>query len=538
MDSYPPPARQPGRLTLHIVCLLIVITAVAVRIRLLGIPLERDEGEYAYTGQLILKGVAPYAAAYTMKLPGVSLCFALCMAIFGQSIAGIHLGLLAVNLLTTTLIYLLGKKLFDQEAASAAAGFYALLAISQHVLGIFAHATHFVVLFSLAGILLLCYTIERERKLLFFASGLCFGLAFLMKQHAAILLPFVVYCQLWRQRKRGSGAFAVRSASLLAGAAAPYAAVALWLFNAGVFDKFWFWTVQYASAYATGNPISTAPAIFFSQIRPILLAQLPVWILAGGGAAILCSRERRSGSPIMLVGYLIASFVMISPGYYFRSHYFILVLPWVALLAGYGAASIPGALPRLFLNRSGRSATALVVALAAACCLYAEWEYFFRWSPLEVSRVIYGANPFPEAIPIADYLRRNTTESDRIAILGSEPEILFYSGRISATGHIYMYGLMEKHRYADRMQALLIEEIEKTAPKFIVVVHNSASWLLSPDSLNSIMDWGDRYIPLRYDEVGIIDIPEDGQTGYFWDEAAVGRNPESEYFVSVFRKRW
>ena len=32
---------------------------VAIRIRLLGIPLERDEGEYAYAGQLMLLGIPP-----------------------------------------------------------------------------------------------------------------------------------------------------------------------------------------------------------------------------------------------------------------------------------------------------------------------------------------------------------------------------------------------------------------------------------------------------------------------------------------------
>ena len=30
---------------------------IAIRIRLLGIPLERDEGEYAYAGQLMLQGI-------------------------------------------------------------------------------------------------------------------------------------------------------------------------------------------------------------------------------------------------------------------------------------------------------------------------------------------------------------------------------------------------------------------------------------------------------------------------------------------------
>ena len=42
---------------------------IAIRIRLLGIPLERDEGEYAYTGQLMLQGIPPYKLAYNMKFP-------------------------------------------------------------------------------------------------------------------------------------------------------------------------------------------------------------------------------------------------------------------------------------------------------------------------------------------------------------------------------------------------------------------------------------------------------------------------------------
>ena len=44
---------------------------LAIRIRLLGIPLERDEGEYAYAGQLMLQGIPPYKLAYNMKLPGI-----------------------------------------------------------------------------------------------------------------------------------------------------------------------------------------------------------------------------------------------------------------------------------------------------------------------------------------------------------------------------------------------------------------------------------------------------------------------------------
>src|SRR5512140_4026993 len=77
---------------------LVILFVVFVRVRLLEVPLERDEGEYAYMGQLILQGIPPYGEAYNMKFPGTYLMYALVMAIFGQTIEGIHIGLMIVNL--------------------------------------------------------------------------------------------------------------------------------------------------------------------------------------------------------------------------------------------------------------------------------------------------------------------------------------------------------------------------------------------------------------------------------------------------------
>jgi len=62
---------------------LVIICAAVIRIRLLSIPLERDEGEYAYIAQQMLKGVPPYESAYSMKLPGIYAVYALFLAIFG-----------------------------------------------------------------------------------------------------------------------------------------------------------------------------------------------------------------------------------------------------------------------------------------------------------------------------------------------------------------------------------------------------------------------------------------------------------------------
>jgi hypothetical protein len=51
-------------------------------------PLERDEGEYAYAGELILQGIPLYSVASNLKLPGSYAAQAGIMAIFGQPSPG------------------------------------------------------------------------------------------------------------------------------------------------------------------------------------------------------------------------------------------------------------------------------------------------------------------------------------------------------------------------------------------------------------------------------------------------------------------
>src|SRR5689334_3444655 len=83
---------------------LVLILVIAVRVRLRDMPLERDEGEYAYAGRLLLQGVPPYKEVYNMKLPGTYAAYALIMAMFGQTPAGIHLGVLLVNAASILLV--------------------------------------------------------------------------------------------------------------------------------------------------------------------------------------------------------------------------------------------------------------------------------------------------------------------------------------------------------------------------------------------------------------------------------------------------
>src|SRR5260221_5440849 len=127
----------------------------AVRFRMMDMPLERDEGEYAYSGQLILQGIPPYKLAYNLKFPGIYAAYALMMLLFGQTAAGIHLGLLVVNAASIILMFFLGRRLLDLNGGLVAAATFALLSLSVSVLGLAAHASHFVVLAALGRTLLL-----------------------------------------------------------------------------------------------------------------------------------------------------------------------------------------------------------------------------------------------------------------------------------------------------------------------------------------------------------------------------------------------
>src|SRR3954471_18354186 len=103
-------------------CLAIILGFAAfVRIRLLDMPLERDEREYAYAGQLMLQGIPPYKLAYNMKLPGTYAAYAVIMAVFGETIRGIHLGLIVVNAITILLIYGIGRVLLGRVCGVVAA---------------------------------------------------------------------------------------------------------------------------------------------------------------------------------------------------------------------------------------------------------------------------------------------------------------------------------------------------------------------------------------------------------------------------------
>jgi hypothetical protein len=521
---------KPGRPVWAYVLLAVVLCFVLiVRLRLMSLPLERDEGEYAYCGQLLLGGVPPYAAAYTMKMPGACASYAVVMAVAGQSATGIRLGLLLVNFATAALVFLLGRRLVDEATGAVASAVYALASISVGVMGFAAHATHFVALFAVSGMVLLLKGIAENRLSPLIGAGAALGCAVVMKQHGIVFPAFGAAWLAWTGFRSTSSRAATwgRLAAFAGGVALPIAATFAALAAAGVFGTFWFWNVVYAREYATN--VSWAQGMDRLREQLGLMRSLTglAALTALGVACVIWDDRARRYLPF-LGGLLVFSTLAVVPGLYFRHHYFIQLLPACALLAAVAVTTAA--------RRFNRVAAAALFAVAAAWLVAFEHTYQFRMTPLEFCRTVYGTNPFPEAVDVAAYVKANTRPDERIAVLGSEPEIYFYSGRRGATGHIYMYGLMEEQPHALAMQKELAAEIEAARPKFVVMVAVAYSWLRHAGSESQLFPWIDAFLASGYERVGLIEeIPHRPSTSYWGDAAR--RKPQSPDHILVYRRR-
>jgi hypothetical protein len=528
---------QPSKASVIGILLLITLFFGAVRFRLRNMPLERDEGEYAYSGQLLLQGIPPYKLAYNLKLPGIYAANALILALFGQTAAAIHLGLLLVNALSTVFLYLLTARFFGRMAGLVAAASYALLSASPSVMGFEAHATNFVVLPALIGIMLLLQGLRSQSRWLFFASGTLCGITFLMKQHG---LFFAFFCFFYlissslgssQKRHRLPGdAMAMPLGFLL-----PYASTSLLLYRAGVFHQFWFWTVSYAGEYAKVG-LRRGVRAFIENFGVIIRANPLLWLLALAGLfAVLFYKPVRKYCGFTS-GLLFFSFLALCPGAYFRPHYFVLLLPIASMLIAIAISTTSQCLEWFGKHRALSLIPALAFLVVFCFSMFRQREFYFALEPNCALQATYGVNPFLAAMNTADYIRENSPENATIAVLGSEPEIYFYSHRRSATGYLYMYSLLMRQKYTARMQDELIHEVESSKPEYVVYVDVTESWGdrdRAPQAF-AFLKWVREYSEAYYEKEGVAEV--NASPRYVWGTAAKDYTSHSPAIYLLKRK--
>lgn len=524
---------------LLVLLILILSVVVVVRIRLLNIPLDRDEAEYAYGGQLILNGQFPYLEQYSLKLPGMFFIYSIFFIVLGQSSLAIHFGLIISNLFSCLLIFRISKRLSDYYSAIVATSFFAILTLNENIQGFSANAEHFVVLFTLFGLFFFFKYSDGLLKKHLFISGIMMALAFVIKQHGLVFMFLGAILVLNKSILLKKSLIKVIESVLIyfSGALSVIILTLGLVFLFGAFEKFWFLTFTYAKEYVSYINLEQGLNNFVKNISNIIKGDYLLWIISVLGMLSLFLFKTSRKQMFFILSLFITSLLSISPGLYFRPHYFLLILPAVSILAGVFFNNLFN-----YTLKSDKKIFTIILPFVLfittiSISAFSHSDYLFKLSPVQVSKKIFGSNPFSESPQIAKYINEHTAENDRIAVIGAEPQILFYSNRKSASGYLYVYPFLEQNFYAEQMVNEYFKEIEISNPAFIVFSNHSGTWFGNESRKNEIFGWLNNYIDNKYKKVGVVDIINDSTTNYLWDNDLLNYSCKGDDWLTIYKQK-
>lgn len=439
--------------------LLLAILAVSFTLRLafLHEPFERDEGAYAYMAQEVLRGSIPYKEVIEIKPPAIYYLYAAGMTIFGETTEAIRIFTAFYSLLTVYAVFLVTRQLSGRKAGLIAALLHGVFSSAPLLQGSSSNTEVFLVLPLLLGIYFLLRAVDGGDRQNIFLCGVCCAVAMLIK---TVAIPFVVLAALGALSLPRPGNTirekALDMGALVSGPAILASITLAYFFLNGALDDFLYWNVTFALKYSSlnvsGLPFVWAAYMLLPEFLPLLVVAIPTftWML------FTVRRRKECIAALTLPAALIG---VILPGKNFP-HYFIQLVPPLAILAGIGIARLSTAKGwRLHVD-------AVFLALVFSFSLYTQYKYYLLYTPHQVSVQKYGPI-FVESLDVARYLKDRTLPSDYIFQWGFEMELYYLTSRRSPVPFIAstLVGWSKDPAASARR---MVEGINDKKPKYIV----------------------------------------------------------------------
>lgn len=450
----------------------IVFVYVILRINMVNIPLERDEGMFGYMGQLILDGGLPYRDAFDHKPPVVFYLNALALILVPPTPFGIHLFLHIYNFITLIALYMLARTYWESPRAGLwVALAFAVFSSSPGIEGYAATTEMFLLLPLTLSFLFAVLAVRKGRSYCSVLSGLFGALTFWTKQTSAfIILFFVLYlivAQLPGHRVK-SFDFVRRPLKSLLLWCCGFLTISLmivgYFYYGGGLDEFLYANFTYNFTYSKGLKFTTVLPAFWRVIRKIVSGNF--FIIFVGLVVSIVSMFRRKKTGYVVSAFFLFSFLSTIPGHAYW-HYFAQLAPAIAIAGGYGVFLIIESMRNKKLKVLCSS---LCVLGIVAIPVIVHHGYYITRSPEEISRYYFGVNPFPESIELAEFLAARTCRKDSIFIFGSEPQLLLYAQRKSAASFPYLYPLMSEYPGYKEFQRQVWDDITRAQPRYIITV--------------------------------------------------------------------
>jgi len=431
----------------------------------LSTPFERDEGVYATIAQGLLDGKIPYRDLFDNKPPLVYGWYAFSFLLFGENVVAPRV--VAALLLSMTTLTLFGqaRMVFPRGAAYVATGLFALSTGLPYV-AVHANTEAYMLLPLVASLTAFTIGMRRGDLRWFLLSGVLGGLAMMTKQVAVWnLLALAVVALIWRWRASGVGWRSIMPAlCLLTGAAGTAFLVALPFAAMGALDDLIYANIAYNWLYA-GAALSFAGLL--KHLKAILFFLAVAAPLVGGafGGLFLIWRRSRAWGPTayLLSGWALGSVAGVATGLRFFPHYFLQLLPVVAILT---AVVVYHGFRNWHMDLVGKTMIALGVVFVAISLVTSAGLYFV---PESAERrfdepLFYQEQWKSASQAVGAYIAERTGPEDAIFVFGREAQVYFYADRRPAVPYFYDWA----YWYDESTLTETIEELRQTRPVYII----------------------------------------------------------------------
>jgi 4-amino-4-deoxy-L-arabinose transferase-like glycosyltransferase len=438
----PRPATAPAGLTARLDVRRLAFTLLLCCLPLLlyapfiAEPFERDEGIYATIAQGLRNGRLPYRDFYEFKPPLIYGWYALSFALFGEDVASPRLFAAASLAITTLLVVQAGRLLLGERRAYFTGGLFAL-STGLAWLQFNANTEVFMLPFLAASLAAFAAGQRSGSAAWFVVAGATGGLAIMTKQVAAWNLLALAGAGLWLARRNGlTWRAALRPVAWLGlGWAATTLLVLLPFALTGTLGDFYEVCLRYGWLYTSKVALVTRLG-GLGRLSLQLLATAPLVVAAAIGARGLI-RASVGGPAVVLLAWSAGSVLGVASSGRFFPHYFVHLLPALALLA---APAVDDAWRRL---RAGWRPSRPAVAAWALLSLPMLWFHLGVY--LNTTPEGRHLAKFPDAQArvsiqsrdLAAYVRGQTRPDEAVLNWGRESQLYFYAGRRPASRFLY-----------------------------------------------------------------------------------------------------
>jgi len=388
-----------------------------------------DEGYYGTIANDVLDGGKVYHTAVDTKPPGIYYIYAGVFRVAGRNnLLAVHLLAIFVVIATALAVRRIGARVFDEWAGAWGGIAYAVFVHAYLPRDTLAANTEiFASLFLSLSILAFLRGEKHAVWVWMFLSGALCGAATLIRQPSGANLGVMLACLAYAWlilRTLSFGSVVRASSGIVAGFVAVIGGLALYYQSQGNLRDAYLWAWAFAIRYVESE---TTFLYVLGRLVTVHLAVILSWgLLWYFGiwqvVEIFKSLRRTRIAPtpaVLLVLWLVGTYLTIFIGWRFPGHYHLPVLPPLSILAGQAFSRFIAKQQRSPLPHWPWVRMAIISAAAIPAIGYLIMAFVVR--------------PKLNFFPIVQQIVERTDPSDRIFVWGSHPELYSFSGRRMAT---------------------------------------------------------------------------------------------------------